>query len=124
MGVTKRLFPLLLVGAGAALYFSLSPAWPADQHLRILLGDLAPHAVEVRIRCGKSGEGDWSREVTFPYASGNAPRMVSYEPRLVSGDYLVEIDVKTDDERVRTRAREVHLAGGTTSIDLSEHGSR
>jgi hypothetical protein len=115
---------MLLVGAGAAVYFTLSPGWPADQHLRFVLGDLAPHAVEVRVRCGKGGEGDWVREVTFPYAQGNAPRMVSYEPRLVSGEYLVEIDVKTDDQRVRTIDRHIQLAGGTTSIDLAESGSR
>jgi hypothetical protein len=44
---------------------------------------------------------------------------VSYEPRLANGDYLVEIELETDDARVRTTDRQMKLAGGTTSIDLS-----
>jgi hypothetical protein len=45
--------------------------------------------------------------------------MVSYEPRLANGEYLVEIEVRTDDARVRTEDRRVRLEGGSTSIDLS-----
>ena len=120
----RRLLPMLLIGAGAAVYFSLASRWPADQHLRIVLGDSAPRVDEIRVRCGPRGgasreDGDWAREVTFRYGKGAAPRIVSYEPRLVPGDYLVEIEVKTDDARVLTTDHNIQLAGGTTSIDLS-----
>ena len=110
---------MLCVGVGAAVYLSLAPKWPQDQHLRVVLGDDAPRIQSVRVRCGKDGEGEWMREVTFRYGKGAAPRIVSYEPRLVPGDYLVEIEVKTDDARVATTDHNIQLAGGTTSIDLS-----
>jgi hypothetical protein len=113
----RRLLPLVFVGAGAAVYFSLSPKCPTEQSLRLMLGEQAPHVEEVRVRCGEGS--DWAREVTFYYAKGQAPRIVSYEPRLANGEYLVEIDVKTDDARVQTADRRVRLEGGSTSIDLS-----
>ena len=113
----RRLVPILFLGAGAAVYFSLSPKWPSEQSLHIALGDQAPRVEEVRVRCGEGS--DWAREVTFHYAKGHAPRMVSYEPRLANGEYLVEIEVRTDDARVRTEDRRVRLEGGSTSIDLS-----
>jgi hypothetical protein len=113
----RRLVPILFLGAGAAVYFSVSPKWPSEQNLRIALGDQAPRVEEVRVRCGEGS--DWAREVTFHYAKGHAPRMVSYEPRLANGEYLVEIEVRTDDARVWTEDRRVRLEGGSTSIDLS-----
>jgi hypothetical protein len=119
MQVKHRLLPALLVGAGVAVFLSLRGAWPSDQHLRIVLGDRAPRVEEVRVRCGP-GDGEWTREVMFHYAAGAAPRIVSYEPRLASGDYLVEIDVEGDDRHVRTTEHHIQLAGGTTSIDLSQ----
>jgi hypothetical protein len=121
MGSQGRL-PLLLVAAGAAVVFALAPRWPTDQELRFRLGDQASRVEEVRVRCGLvegGGAGDWAREVTFHYANGHAPRIVSYEPRLANGEYLVEIEVKTDDARVLTTDRRVRLEGGSTSIDLA-----
>jgi hypothetical protein len=122
----RRWWSLALVGLGAAAIFSLAPRWPTDQRLRITLGDLASRAVGVRVRCGSvesRGGDDWAREATFRYAKGEAPRIVSYEPRLASGDYRVEIEVETDDAHVMTEDRQVQLAGGTTSIDLSGRGA-
>src|SRR5580658_45293 len=113
----RRLLPIIFIGGGAAAYFSLSPKWPSEQSLHIALGDQAPRVEEVRVRCG--GGSDWAREVTFHYAKGQAPRMVSYEPKLANGEYLVEIEVRTDDASVRTEDRRVRLEGGSTSIDLS-----
>jgi hypothetical protein len=110
---------MLFVGVGAAAYLSLAPKWPQEQHLRVVLGDDAPHIQSVGVRCGKDRESDWMREVTFRYAKGEAPRIVSYEPRLANGDYLVEIELEMADARVRTTDRQMTLAGGTTSIDLS-----
>jgi hypothetical protein len=113
----RRLLPLVFLGVGATVYFSLLPKWPMEQRLRIALGDQAPRVEEVRVRCGEGS--DWAREVTFHYAKGQAPRIVAYEPRLANGDYLVEIEVKTDDARVLTTDRHLRLEGGSTSIDLS-----
>jgi hypothetical protein len=112
---------MLLVGAGAAVYFSLAPRGPADQRLRIVLGNEAPRVEGVGVRCAQEGgnDGEWVREVTFHYAKGKAPRIVSYEPRLASGPYLLEIEVETDDGHVETTDRHIQLAGGTTSIDLA-----
>jgi hypothetical protein len=113
----------VFVALGAGFFLWLSPRWPSDQHLRITLGDRAAGVTEVRMRCASresaQGSSDWAREVTFRYAKGQAPRIVSYEPRLKSGEYLVEIEVKTDDDRVVTTDRRVQLEGGSTSIDLS-----
>ena len=59
-----------------------------------------------------------SREATFRYAQGQAPRVVTHLPRLPDGDYTVEIDLVSDSER-STVTRRVTLAGGSTSIDLA-----
>ena len=123
MEARRRLLPVLFIGVAAAVYFSLAPQWPADQHVRLVLGDLSPHVEEVTLRCAKneaSSGDDWLREVTFRYAKGGAPRIVSYEPRLIGGEYLVELEIHTDDARVVTLERRVKLTGGTTSIDLPQ----
>ena len=110
---------MLLVGAGVAVYVSLQARWPAQQHLSIRLGDVAPRTEEVRVRCARDGDGDWAREVTLDYGGGVAPRTVKYEPELANGSYVVQIEVKTNDGRVRATDHHIQLAGGTTSIDLS-----
>ena len=117
----RRLLPLLFVGVGAAVYLSVAPRLPKEQHVRVVLGDAAPRVVGVSVRCaeGDADGGDIVGEVRYVFAPGRAPRIVSYEPRLAGGDYLVEIDVETDDRRVATTDRRVRLAGGTTSIDVS-----
>jgi hypothetical protein len=125
MELRRRLVPMLFIGAGAAFYFGLGPRWPTDQHLRVSLGNDAPRVTEVTVRCAlddvRPGDGDpdWVREVTFRYAKGQAPRILSYEPRLASGDYLVEIEEKTDEAGAFTTDRHAHLSGGTTTFDLS-----
>jgi hypothetical protein len=119
--------PLLAAGVGVA--FALSRTWPTDQAVHVILGDSAPHVIELRIRYGDPVTGarpardEWEREATFHYARGRAPRIVSHEPRLVSGDYDVEIEISmaTDPSGVRTvtETRRVALGGGSTSIDVS-----
>jgi len=123
MDVRRKLLPVLLIAAGSVVYFSLAPGWPVDQHVRVVLGDASPRVDEVTLRFAKShssGGGDWLREVTFHYAKGGAPRIVSYEPRLASGEYLLEIEIRTEDSRVVTNERHVDLTGGTTSIELPQ----
>jgi hypothetical protein len=117
---------LLFLCAGVLAYLALAPRWPSEQRLRIRLGEGREAVTELRVRCANAGTreadaaSDWAREVTFHYAKGQAPRIVSYEPRLTSGDYVVEIEQTTIDGRVRTEDRRVRLEGGsTTSIDVS-----
>lgn len=119
--------PLLV--ASAVVVFLLLRHWPTDQTLRIVLGDAAPRVEEVRVRYAEptGGHDDWEREVTFHYAPGLAPRIVSHEPRLVSGEYDVEVEITLTPRpldptfvRTVTEARRVTLRGGTTSIDVSQ----
>jgi hypothetical protein len=126
----RKILPLVFVGLGALIYFSLAAKWPTEQRLHLALGDRALRVVEVRVRCGgttadgnRAKGDDWAAEVMFHYAKGQAPRIVSYEPRLANGEYLVEIEVTTDEGRVLTTDRRVRLLGGTTSIDLSTEPS-
>jgi hypothetical protein len=46
---------------------------------------------------------------------------VTHEPRLADGDYVVEIEIlKASHAIVKVKRPHVPLAGGTTSIDVSE----
>ena len=65
---------------------------------------------------------DWTREAAFRFPVGSAPRIVTHEPRLADGDYVVEIEIQTAPLRNAgaTLRRRITLQGGTTSIDLSE----
>ena len=115
--------PLFLGAFGVAL--ALSRHWPTDQSVHVVLGDGAARATELRIRYAdlSSGHDDWQREATFRYAAGHAPRIVSHEPRLTSGEYDVEIEVNVTDgptaSHTVTTTRRVTLSGGSTSVDLS-----
>ena len=115
--------PLLVAGLGVALV--LSRHWPTDQSVHVVLGDGAAHVEEVRIRYAElsAGHDDWLREATFHYAPGHAPRIVSHEPRLVSGEYDVEIEVSMADSHSQSHTvsakQRVTLTGGSTSVDVS-----
>jgi uncharacterized protein (DUF2126 family) len=121
----SRWLRLLLLVAGLGVAFVLSRHWPTDQSVHIVLGDAAPKVIELRVRYAelKSAHDDWQREVSFHYAAGRAPRIVSHEPRLVSGDYDVEIEIERatepPDARTVSVVRHVMLDGHTASIDVS-----
>jgi hypothetical protein len=127
-GTTRRriAFAIAIVAA-LAVYSTLTSRWPKDQVLHIVLGDAAPRVEEVRVRYaenakgsgenGRSGE-DWTREASFRYALNSAPRVVTHEPRLPDGDYVLEIDLVSP-KGVATVRRKIALQGGTTSIDVS-----
>lgn len=94
------------------------PHWPKQQVIRYDLGDAAQRVEEIDARWAEQGAGDdWAREASFRYPLGQAPRVVTYEPRLADGDYTVEIDIVADSHRSTVRRR-VTLQGGVTSIDL------
>ncbi len=117
--------PLLVgaLGVGAVL----ARRWPTDHTLRIVLGDTAPLATDVRIRYaprdGDDADRDWQREVRLHFGAGRAPRVVRHEPRLASGDYdvEVEVDVTRADAAPRTARlqREVVFGSEAATVDVS-----
>jgi hypothetical protein len=122
-----RLLSLVALAGGLAAALPLAQRWPKEQTVHYVLGDAAPRVQELDARwsegtsagAGGGAEDDVSREATFRYARGQAPRVVTHLPRLPDGDYTVEIDVVTGSER-STVTRRIKLAGGATSIDLAE----
>ena len=123
-----RLLSLVALAGGLAaavpLGGSLAKSWPHEQTVHYVLGDSAPRVLELDARWAQIGAAPsdpasdaWSREVTFRYTAGKAPRVVTHEPRMPDGDYTVEIDLLSDRER-NTITRHVKLEGGSTSIDL------
>jgi hypothetical protein len=114
---------LLAVALGVAMFFARR--WPKDQTVHYVLGDAAARVEEVDARWAPAdtpapgGAEDWTREASFRYAPGKAPRVVTHEPRLPDGDYTVEIEIVAASERNLVRRR-VSLAGGATQIELAQ----
>ncbi|HTQ46175.1 MAG TPA: hypothetical protein VMI75_25640 [Polyangiaceae bacterium] len=118
----KRLLRLLLLGAALVVAMLLARHWPKEQTVHYVLGDGAARVEEVDARWaeGRSSE-DWTREATFRYAPGQAPRILTHEPRLPDGDYTVEIEIAAADASRNVVRRNVTLTGGgSTSIDLAD----
>jgi hypothetical protein len=118
----KRLLRLLLLGAALVVAMLLARHWPKEQTVHYVLGDGAARVEEVDARwaAGRSSE-DWTREATFRYAPGQAPRIVTHEPRLPDGDYTVEIEIASASAARNVVRRNVTLSGGgSTSIDLAD----
>ena len=118
----KRLLRLLLLGAALVVAMLLARHWPKEQTVHYVLGDGAARVEEVDARwaAGRSSE-DWTREATFQYAPGQAPRIVTHEPRLPDGDYTVEIEIASASAARNVVRRNVTLSGGgSTSIDLAD----
>ena len=94
---------------------------PKDQVLHVVLGDAAPRVTEVRVRYGEASgrDVDFTREATFRYAQGAAPRVVTHEARLTSGDYTVEIEVFKGNDRAMVDRR-VKLDGNPVSVDVRD----
>ena len=115
----QRAGAMLLFGAvGVGAYFFLSPRFPKDQSVNVVLGDRAPQVTEVTMRYASDKEAVLRRDVSFHYDKGKAPRVVHHEARLPDGDYVVTIETRGDD--VLTKERRVHLEGGsTTQIEVA-----
>jgi hypothetical protein len=114
----------LVLGAALAVGAWAFRRAPADQMVHYVLGDAAPHVEELDVRWQEDtstrSNDEWLREVTFRFAPGAAPRIVTHEPRLRNGDYAVEIEVvMTSSEQPRTLVRRrVQLTGGALSINV------
>ncbi len=110
----------ILLAAGLAIVPLFAKHWPRDQTVHYVLGSAAPRVEEVDARWSADPRGEeWTREVTFHYAPGRAPRVVTHEPRLPDGDYTVEVELVASNSERSVVRRHVALTGGVTSIDLS-----
>lgn len=126
----KRAARLVLLAAGlgvAALVARGEVAVPRDQSIRYVLGDGAARVQQLEARWAPPGAAkaeDWTRAATFRYAPGQAPSVITHEPKLPNGDYDVQIEIVASESGgtepvTRVIDRHVQLAGGTTSIDLA-----
>jgi hypothetical protein len=131
-----RLFRFSLLAGALVVGGTLLRHAPRDQVVHYVLGDSAVHVQEVDARWREMADGprksalndpgdhqtdDWTRTASFRYAPGKAPRVVTHEPRLPNGDYMVEIEIIGEGRQSIVR-REVTLSGGATSIDLATGG--
>jgi hypothetical protein len=112
---------LLVGGLGvAALLARGELSVPRDQSIRYVLGDGSKRVEQLEARWTPPGKGeDWTRAATFRYAPGQAPSVITHEPRLPNGDYDVEIEILGSGGANAIDHRHVQLSGGTTSIDLA-----
>ena len=114
----------LVLGAAVAVSAWLIRHAPADQTVHYVLGDAASRIEELDARWQEDppsrSNDEWLREVTFRFAPGAAPRIVTHELRLRNGDYAVEIEVvMTSSDRPCTLVqRRVRLIGGALSINV------
>ncbi len=122
----KRALRMLLLAAVLMIGLYFARQWPKDQTVHYVLGDAAARVEEVDARWapGIAASEDWTREASFRYAPGKAPRIVTHEPRLPDGDYTVEIEIVAANEaheksEVVVR-KHVILGGGATSIQLAD----
>ena len=107
----KRKAPFLFLIAGLGLAFWLWRTEQHDQHVRFVLGNVAPRVTHLSV----DYDGNAGTELSWPI--GSAPRIVGHDPRLPDGSYHLRIDVDLREGR-KTVERQVTLAGGTTSVDL------
>lgn len=90
---------------------------PRDQHVTFVLGTSAARVTGLEVQY-VAADGDVARDTRMAFEPGQAPRVVSHEPKLADGDYRLRIDLDTREGR-RSVERRVTLGGGTTQVDLS-----
>jgi hypothetical protein len=122
----QRFARLLLLAAALVVAVALSRRWPRAQTIHYVLGDAAAHIEQLDARWAPiAGAGDapgeepWTREVAYHFARGQAPRVVTHEPRLADGDYLVEVELAADETHRSIVRKRVVLSGGVTQIELA-----
>lgn len=118
-----RGFVFVLAGAGLLGYQLLSPSLPHEQHVRLMLGATAPKVTRVDlayVTVPAVESTPPARRVDFAYRPGDAPRVVSHDPELPNGRYLLKIDVISTAGQSALE-REVELSGKTISVDLVPH---
>jgi hypothetical protein len=131
----------LIVLAGAiALALIIGRRLPRDQTVHYVLGDRAPRVEAVEVRWAQAradaadrGGGigslhppsaeDWTRQATFRYAAGEAPRVLTHALRLADGEYTVEVEIVYGSPPNSLLQRHVTLSGGIVSIDGASDGA-
>lgn len=133
---------------GAILLVSgllVAPKMPKDQTVHVVLGNGAARVKELQIRYfgplpselarepreprepseparatdQSAVAGYFAREATFRYGQEvHAPRVVDHVPRLVDGDYIVEVSLVTDGGNNAVQRHVQLSAERTTSIDV------
>ena len=118
MKADRRVILPLFAAVVLGLYFLFAPRLPREQVVEVVLGDAAPKVTEVRLAYDDSSH-DWSSEVDLSFEGKPAPRVVHHESQMPDGAYKLTIDV-TGRDRGTHLERNVTLAGGTISVDVSE----
>lgn len=113
----RRLAPLVLLAAGAALTLYLSSRAPREQHVRLAFGSAAS-AIQALDVAYVDAEGEATRTTRLAFGDAGAPRIVALDPSLPDGEYVLRLDAETPAGR-RSATRRVKLGGGTTSVDLA-----
>lgn len=114
----RKLLPILFVAGGALVASYLASKSPRDQHVSLVLGAAAPEIMQLEIQY-VAPDGDLARDARMTFGASGAPRVVSHEPQLTDGDYLLRIDLETSRQGRRSVERRVSLGGGTTQVDLA-----
>jgi hypothetical protein len=115
----RKVAPFVLVAALAAVWLALGPRLPHDQTIHVVLGKIAPRVTELRLAYAEGGEQVATREASLHYAEGQAPRVVTHEPRLANGEYRVDIEVYDQKDHAQA-TRRVKLSGDPVSVDVQE----
>jgi len=117
----RRLTGLAFAGLVLGVFVLFGPKMPRDQAVRFSLGGRAADVRELGVRYEHANARELTdeavREVSFRYPRGDAPRTVRHEPRLADGDYVLEIEVVTQESRATVK-RNVSLAGAAITVDL------
>ena len=114
-----RIGKLLLLAAGVAAVLYFAGRAPKEQHVRIVLGEVALDVTGLDLEyASASSGGDVMRTTQLHFAPGAAPRVVSHDPSLPDGDYRLRIEVETRESR-RTVETQVTLGGGSTQVNVS-----
>jgi hypothetical protein len=114
----RRLAPLVLLAAVAAIGGRMAGAVPREVHVRY---DLGPeHGALHEAQVGYRFEGDEVQTVRFIYAQG-APRSIDHHVSLSPGRYEIVADLRGEDgARHVTRTLEVP-ADGVVRVELFDH---
>jgi hypothetical protein len=113
----RRIGSLAFLAVGLGIAWYLGQNGPQEQHVHVILNERAPLVTGVSLQY-VAANGDVANETSFHYSPGQAPRIVSHDPKIPSGDYKLKVDVDLPDSR-KSVEKQVTLKGGSAQVDLS-----
>jgi hypothetical protein len=113
----RRIGSLAFLAVGLGIAWYLGQNGPQEQHVHVILNERAPVVTGVSLQY-VAANGDVANETSFRYAPGQAPRIVSHEPKIASGGYKLKVDVDLPDSR-KTVEKQVTLTGGSVQVDMT-----